>query len=305
MSKKIVVIGSANIDLIMKVPELPAKGETVTGGSFHQIFGGKGANTAVGAARAGGEVSFVACVGQDANSSLMLAGLKNDGINLDFVSEEESLPSGHALIMVDQTGNNCIAVAAGANQLLSPKHIDQAKSAIEKAAIICLQFEIPATTIEYVIQLAVAKQVPLLWNFAPAQSFPAEQRAKVDYLIVNEVEAAYLSGQEVKDRDSAILAAQALINEGNKVVVITLGNQGAIWVDSHRSFHQPAFPVDAIDATAAGDIFCGSLATAIANGKTPEDAMSFATAAAAISVTRLGAQPSAPRIEEIQQFLNR
>ncbi|MEM7571433.1 MAG: ribokinase [Bacteroidota bacterium] len=303
MSKQIVVIGSANVDLIMKVAQLPTKGETVTGGSFHQVFGGKGANTAVGAARSGGKVSFVACVGNDASSPHMLADLEADGINTEFVVKATTQPSGHAVIMVDKIGNNCIAVAAGANCLLNEEHIDQAQAQILEAAIICLQFEIPATTTEYIIELAAKNHIPILWNFAPAQSFDQETRALVDYLIVNELEAGFLSGLEVDNQDAAVRAANQLRAQGHRVVVITLGSQGAIWVDQAGSYFQPAFPVAAIDTTAAGDIFCGSLATAIAAGNKKEEAMAFATAAAALSVTRLGAQPSAPSAEEIQDFL--
>lgn len=304
MKNKIVVVGSSNVDLIMKMDHLPEKGETVTDAVFMQVYGGKGANQAVAAARAGGKVAFVNCVGEDAYTPQMVQNYNNDGIDIRFVFKEENIASGHALIMIDQTGENIISVAPGANNLLTPSKIDKALSIINEAAMIVMQYEIPEETIKYVIDLANQKNIPVLWNVAPARPFDFSYIPKVNILVLNEVEAGFLTEMPVENETDAEKAAEKLVAKGVEKVIITLGSQGALVVTKNEKVSVASYKVNAVDTTAAGDTFCGAFAVALVEGKSLKDSLQFASAAAAISVTRMGAQPSAPKREEIDLFLN-
>ena len=301
--KKIVVIGSSNIDLIMKMDHLPEKGETVTDAVFMQVYGGKGANQAVGAARAGGQVAFISCVGEDAYTPQMLENFKTDGIDVSYVFVESELPSGHALIMIGGEGQNYISVAPGANYSLTPEKIERAEPVMQDAAIIIMQFEIPGETIRHVLDYAGKKQIPVLWNFAPARSFDLEYLSKISILVVNEVEAGILADMPVSSVGDAEKAAEVLREMGIGTVVITLGVKGAYLLADAEKAHIPAFRVDAVDATAAGDVYCGSFAVAYVEGKSLAESIQFASAASAICVTRMGAQPSAPTRAEIESFI--
>ncbi len=303
MRNKIVVIGSSNVDLIMKMDHLPALGETVTDAEFFQVYGGKGANQAVGAARAGGNVSIVNCVGEDAYTPQMIKNYKDDGIDTRFVFQETGMSSGHALVMIGDAGNNYLSVAPGANYRLTPEKIDEALSVIDEAAMILLQYEILAETNQYVIDLAGKKGIPVMWNFAPAREIDRSYIGKSDILILNEVEAEFLTRVKVSGQATAEEAAGILLKGGTDTVVITLGSRGSIAFRGADQYLVPAFKVESVDTTAAGDIFCGSLAVAMNEGNSLEEALRFANAAAALSVTRIGAQPSAPRREEIDRFL--
>lgn len=302
--KKIVVIGSSNVDLIMKMDHLPEKGETVTNAEFFQVYGGKGANQAVAAARAGGNVAFVNCVGEDAYTPQMVVNYINDGIDTQYVFPENGISSGHALIMIGGQGMNYISVSPGANYRLTPEKINQAMPVIDEAAMIVMQFEIPEETIRHVTAIAHKKNIPVLWNVAPARSFDFSLLPKINILVLNEVEAGFLSGMLVKTETDAEIAAGKLIGIGVEKVIITLGSGGALAVTGDGKVSVPAFTVEAIDTTAAGDTFCGSLAVALVEGKSLKEALIFASAAAAISVTRMGAQPSAPYRNEIEDFLS-
>jgi ribokinase len=303
MIKKIVVIGSSNVDLIMKMNHLPEKGETVTGAKFMQVYGGKGANQAVAAARAGGNVAFVSCVGEDAYTPQMVRNYKNDGIDTRFVFQEKNVASGHALIMIDDSGENIISVASEANNLLLPGKIDVASSVFDDAAIIVMQFETPEETIKYVIDIANRKRIPVMWNMAPAKTFDFSYVPKINILVLNEVEAGFLAEMPVENEADAELAAQKLVDRGVEKVIITLGSKGAFVVTKTEKVSVPAFKVNAVDTTAAGDTFCGAFAVALVEGKSLKETLQFASAAAAISVTRMGAQPSAPARKEIDKFL--
>jgi len=303
MKNKIVVIGSSNVDLLMKMDHLPALGETVTDAEFFQVYGGKGANQAVAAARAGGNVAFINCIGEDAYTPQMVQNYKDDGIDTSFVFQEKDVASGHALIMIGDAGNNYLSVAPGANYKLSPEKIDEALPIIEEAAVIVMQFEILEETIQYVIDLANAKHIPVIWNFAPARDFDMSYIPKVDILVLNEVEAGFLAQINVDDQVDAEKAAKNLIAKGVEKVIITLGSKGAFVMTKDEKVQVPSFAVDALDTTAAGDTFCGAYAVALVEGKTQEECLKFASAAAAISVTRMGAQPSAPTRTEIDGFL--
>jgi len=303
MNRKIVVIGSSNVDLLMKMDHLPEKGETVTDAEFFQVYGGKGANQAVAAARAGGNVAFVNCVGEDAYTPQMVQNYKNDGIDTRYVFQEKGIASGHALIMIGGEGMNYLSVAPGANYKLTPAKIDEAMPIIDDAAMIVMQYEIQEETIKYVIDLANNKNIPVLWNCAPARAFDLSYIPKINILVLNEVEAGFLAEMTVETEADAEKAAQKLVDRGVEKVIITLGSKGAFVVTKNEKVIVPAFKVEAVDTTAAGDTFCGAFAVALVEGKSLKEALQFASAAAAISVTRIGAQPSAPTRAEIESFL--
>ena len=303
MNRKIVVIGSSNVDLLMKMDHLPEKGETVTDAVFMQVYGGKGANQAVAAARAGGNVAFVNCVGEDAYTPQMVQNYKNDGIDTRFIFQEKGIASGHALIMIGGQGMNYLSVAPGANYKLTPQKIDEALPVFDEAAMIVMQYEIQEETIKYVIDLANRRNIPLLWNCAPARAFDLSYIPKINILVLNEVEAGFLAGMPVENEADAEVAAQKLVSRGVEKVIITLGSKGAFVVTKTEKVSVPAFKVEAVDTTAAGDTFCGAFAVALVEGKSLKEALQFASAAAAISVTRMGAQPSAPTRIEIDNFL--
>ena len=303
---KIVVIGSANTDMILKVPRIPKTGETVLGGSFSTAAGGKGANQAVAAARAGGEVTFIARVGKDMFGAMVIEGFKRDGINTEYVHITRNTPSGVAVIFVDERGENSIGVALGANSLLLPADIIDAKDVIESADILLMQLETPLETIEVAASLAHARGIPVILNPAPAQQLPDSLFPLISVLTPNESETAYLTGMQmdIKDFETASMAGEILQKKGVETVILTLGSHGAALVGSDKSVHIPTYQVKAVDTTAAGDVFNGALAVRLAEKASFQEAIQFANAAAALSVTKLGAQPSAPMREEIERFLS-
>ena len=299
----IVVVGSANTDMIVQVQRLPGPGETVLGGRFSTAAGGKGANQAVAAARAGGRVSFVARLGADRLGDEALAGYRRDGLELQHVRRDRRQPSGVALIVVDRKGENSIAVAPGANAELSPADIQRAAPTIRQADLLLMQLETPLKTIEAAADIAVAHGVPVILNPAPACALPARLLRRLTLITPNEHEAEHLTGIQVNRPAAARRAARALQQRGVLGVVLTLGARGAWVFDPQVEERVPGFRVRAVDATAAGDVFNGALAVALAEGQPLREAARFANAAAALSVTRLGAQPSAPRRTEIEKFL--
>ncbi len=304
MIRKIVVIGSTNVDFLIKTEKLPAFGETVTGGVFFQNYGGKGANQAVGAARAGGKVTFVTCLGEDLYADNLLENFKKDGIETSFIFRDRDEATGSALIMLDKDGNNYLSVASGANYKLTPDHIDQALNSITEAEMIVMQMEIPFDTIKYVFELAAKHNKKVLFNLAPAKPFDVGVLKKTYAFVVNEVEASMVTGLKVETDDEIMTAARELLKLGCKTAIITLGSRGSYVASDDFTGFVPAFKVKAVDTTAAGDVYCGSLAVALVEGKSLTDAVKFAGAASAISVTRLGAQPSAPLRKEIDDFIN-
>ena len=303
MKDKILVVGSSNVDLIMKMDRLPAVGETITDADFIQTFGGKGANQAVGAAKSGGKVTFINCVGDDAYVPLMLANFEAVGIDTQYIFKDQNISSGHALVMIGDEGNNYLSVAPGSNYNLTPERIDEVSHLFEEAAMVLLQCEIPENTIQHVIDLCAAKHIKIMWNFAPARKFDLKYLSKTDIIIANETEAEFLSGIKITDKESAHKAANVCLEKGVKQVVITLGKGGSLAVSSEGSHFAPIYIVEAVDTTAAGGVYCGSLATALVENKSMSEAMNFASAASALCVTKLGAQPSAPTREEIDSLL--
>lgn len=295
---KIVVIGSANTDMVVKSAKLPLPGETILGGTFFMNAGGKGANQAVAAARLGGNVTFIAKVGNDIFGKQTINGLKNEGIKTDYVFVDEGTPSGTALIMVNDDGENCIVVAPGANARLLPGDIGQMKG-IADAAIILMQLEIPMETIEAVAKMAKLNRQRLIINPAPAQLLNDELLNGLFLITPNETEAFLLTGIKIGDAASASQAAGIFLSKGVQNVVITLGKQGAYFQNSNMKLKVDAPVVQAMDTTAAGDTFSGALTVAITEKMDWKEAIQFAVKAASISVTRMGAQASVPYRREI------
>lgn len=294
----IIVIGSSNTDMVIKTDKLPLPGETKLGGTFFMNAGGKGANQAVAVARIGGNVTLVTKVGNDIFGKQTIEGLKKENINTSNVFIDEVAPSGTALIMVNEEGENCIVVAPGANAKLLPADIETVKS-INEAEIILLQLEIPMETILFVIKNAKANNQRVILNPAPAQKLGDELLNGLFLITPNETEASILTGITVDDEETASKAAAIFINKGVQNVVITMGASGAYIQSGKISKIVSVKPVKAIDSTAAGDVFNGALAVAISEGMGIEDAVSFANKASAISVTRMGAQASVPYRKEI------
>lgn len=302
-SRPFTIIGSANVDMIMKVKRLPERGETVTDGEFMQTFGGKGANQAVAAARAGGDARFVACLGCDAVTSVMVENFRRDGLNIDGVRFVEDRPSGSALVMIDEDGMNYLTVAPGSNAALSPAHIAGEWERIAASGMILLQMEIPVETNREVLRRAREAGIPVMLNYAPAHAVHRDLLGGLDTLIVNENEAAALAGMEFSGSGSAERVIRRLAECGARRVILTLGRAGAMIHEDGVVSEIGTFPVKAVDTTAAGDTFCGALGVALLEGRSLFAAVRFATAAAAISVTRFGAQPSIPARSEIDRFL--
>jgi ribokinase len=299
----ILVVGSSNTDMIIKVGHIPKPGETILGGEFASAAGGKGANQAVGAARAGGAVTFIARVGQDMFGDQAVAGFIADGINVEYVVRDRTCPSGVALIFVGQNGENSIAVASGTNAKLTPADLRKAKSAFGRSSVVVLQLETPLKTVEAAAKFAAIAGARVILNPAPARPLPDELLRQVYLLTPNESEAELLTGLPVNNEAAAAKAADALLARGVQNVIITLGARGAFVAGRQERGWVKGYKVKPVDTTGAGDVFNGTLAVALAEGESLLDGARFANAAAAISVTRLGAQTSAPSRGEIERLL--
>ena len=303
MGKKNVIVGSLNTDMVIKTDHIPRPGETVIGGTFSTASGGKGSNQAVAAARAGGEVTFVARVGTDMFGDQAIEGFVKDNIDVGHVIKDPHQPSGVALIFVDQQGENSIAVASGANDKLSAADVHTASGIIAGADVVVMQLEIPLDTIRAVVAIADRAGVKVILNPAPAQPLDEEILSKVSVLTPSESEAELLTGIAVQSDADSRDAAEALAQKGVGMVLITLGPRGVfVWGEGLNQL-VPSFEVEAVDSTEAGDVFNGALAVALAEGKPLDRAVLFASAAGALSVTKLGAQSSAPTREETEAFL--
>ena len=299
MSKKITVIGSTNTDMVIKASHLPRPGETIIGGTFLKNAGGKGANQAVAAARLGAKVTFVCKTGNDIFGQESKQLFADEGIDISYVFSDMENPSGVALITVDSKGENCIVVASGANANLLPADLEPVSDAIEQSDIVLMQLEIPMETIEYAANLAWTKGKTVILNPAPAQPLSKTLLKCVSILTPNETEASMISGVQVKDMESACEAARAICAMGVQTVIITLGAKGAfIYTDEFQEIIHTE-KVEAIDTTAAGDVFNGAFSVALSEDRNITDAVRFACKAATISVTRIGAQASAPYRNEL------
>lgn len=301
--KKIFVIGSSNTDMVVKSKKLPLPGETILGGTFLMNAGGKGANQAVAAARLGGDVTLVAKVGDDIFGKQSIKDFEKENINTDYVFVDDTVPSGTALITVNEEGENCIVVAPGANAKLLPADIEQVKNLAE-AEIILMQLEIPIETIASVIRIARSNGQKVIINPAPAQSLDDELLDGLFLVTPNQTEATLLTGITVTDETTAAIAADIFLNKGVQNIIITLGKDGAYFQNKDLKFRVKAPVVKALDTTAAGDTFSGAMAVALTENIDPmaigwKQAVEFAVKAASVSVTRMGAQASVPYRHEI------
>jgi ribokinase len=302
MPAKVVVIGSLNMDLVTRAPRLPRGGETLIGESFATVSGGKGANQAVAAARLGAQVSMVGCVGSDAYGEELRGALLAEQIDCQAVSTVDD-SSGVALIVVDDNSQNAIVIVAGANGALTPEVIDRFDAVLRASDVIICQLEVPDATVGHALKRGRELGKTVILNPAPAsRPLPADWYASIDYLIPNESEASALSGLPVDSLASAETAASRLIAMGAGKVIITLGAQGSLFANGKGFEHFPASKVKAVDTTAAGDTFVGGFAAALAAGISEADAIRFGQVAAALSVTRAGAQPSIPTLSDVQAF---
>jgi ribokinase len=295
---KIIVIGSANTDMVVKSAKLPLPGETILGGTFFMNAGGKGANQAVAAARVGGHVTLVTKVGNDIFGKQTIEGLQKENINTDYVFTDEKYPSGTALIMVNEEGENCIVVAPGANANLLPADIEMIND-LASAEIILMQLEIPIETIKAVAKTVKENGQKIILNPAPAQILDDELLNGLFLITPNETEATLLTGIKVVDEETAAQAAHVFLSKGVQNVIITLGKQGAYFKNKNETLIIKAPEVKALDTTAAGDTFSGALTVAITEKMDWEKAIQFAVQAASISVTRMGAQASVPYRKEL------
>jgi len=300
--KNIIVIGSSNSDYIITMDHFPKGGETLEGFSFHQVMGGKGANQAVAAHRSGGSVSFLTCLGNDTNGKNALEYLKKEGIDVSLSELKENETTGTAMIWVDKRGENSIVVIPGANKHLTPDHITNHQDVIQKADIVLLQMEIPYETVKTICMIAAHYQKRIILNATPAYRIEEDILRSLYILVVNETEAETITGEKIEmiGEDEMI---NAILGKGVKNIILTLGCKGCIYSNGKELMRIPAFSVDVKDSTGAGDTFCGALAVGIRKYQSMKQALVFASAAAALSVTKLGAQPSIPYEKEISDFL--
>jgi ribokinase len=300
--KPILVIGSLNMDLVVRCEALPQRGQTVVGRDFFTAAGGKGANQAVAAARLGARVRMAGCVGRDDLGAALIAGLRAAGVDADDVAAVDA-PTGTALIAVDAAGANTIVVVPGANAACDAALVDRALARAEGAGILLLQQEIPADANARAIRAARAAGWFVMLNPAPARAIAPELMKLTDAIVPNASEAAALTGRTVASRADALAAARALVDMGARAALVTLGGDGAVYHDGTAAWHCPGVPVAAVDTTAAGDAYIGALAVALAEGRELRASLGFAAAAAALAVTRLGAQPSLPSRAELDAFV--
>jgi ribokinase len=296
---EVVVVGSLNMDLVARAPRLPIPGETVAGLAFATVPGGKGANQAVASSRLGARTALIGCLGDDAFGASLRESLAADQIDCLGVRTVPGESSGVALIVVDEAGRNGIVVVPGANGLLTPADVDAHRATIAAASVVVLQLETPLATVEHAARTARALGKTVVLNPAPARPLPPGLLACVDYLVPNEVEAAALTGVAVDSVEAAIAAGRLLLRSGVGTVLVTLGASGLVAVGPDGARHVPARAVKAVDTTAAGDTFIGGFCAALVRGRPLALALGFAQAAAAISVTRPGAQPSIPHQREV------
>lgn len=302
--KKLCVLGSINVDHVIRVPYFPKAGETLTGYGYQIAYGGKGANQAVAAARVGAKVSFIGAIGDDQIGQTMKQAFEQDGIDTSAISVIRNQSTGLAMIQVADSGENSIVISAGANADLSESLVEQHKSHIEQADTLLMQLESPLQAVTLATKFAKTAGVKVVLNPAPAQPLPDSLLSHIDIITPNETEAEILTGIKVTDEQTAAVAANHFHQLGIETVLITLGSKGVYYSEKGQGEIILGFRVDAVDTTAAGDTFNGAFVTALLEGKSAKDAIRFAHAAAAISVTRMGAQTAIPNRKEVEQFLN-
>lgn len=305
MQANVLVIGSLNMDLVAQAERLPRAGETLLGQSFATVPGGKGANQAVAAARLGGQVAMIGCVGADAYGQALRQALVDEGIDCQGVREAEDVATGIAMIVVDASSQNAIVIVAGGNGQLESTDIERFDSLLQAADVVVCQLEIPYPVVAFALQRAHEAGKTVILNPAPVTGpLPSQWLGWIDYLIPNETEAQALTGLAVNSVAEAEQAASLLREAGAGKIIVTLGERGVLFADGVQSRHSPGRKVQAVDTTAAGDTFVGGFAAALARGLDESQAIAFGQAAAALSVTRAGAQPSIPTLAQVEQVLS-
>ena len=303
MYPDIVVIGSLNMDLVVRVKKKPEWGETVLGEKFFMGCGGKGANQAFAAGKLGAKVAMLGCVGQDSFGEKLLENLNNVGVQTKYIKKVQDVSTGVALINISSEGQNCIVVDPGANHHVTPDYIQAHADLIGNAKIVLVQLEIPLESVLEVAKICHQRNVPLLLDPAPAMDLPDDLLGMVDYIVPNESEISIITGLEVNDILSAKNASVYLLNKGVKNVFAKLGANGVVVTNANRVFHIEGYQVETVDTTAAGDAFAGALATALVNGNYLWAATQYANAVGALTVTKSGAQESMPSKEEVEEFI--
>ena len=299
---KVVVVGSFNMDLVVKAGRRPQTGETLMGEVFGMFIGGKGSNQAIAAARLGANVTMIGRLGTDLFGDTLMAAHAEEGIYTDYVIRDTEVGTGVASILIDADGDNSIVLVPQANMRLSVEDIERASESIAAADVLLLQLEVPISASQRAAEIAKSNGATVVLNPAPAQELPDDFLAQVDILTPNEVETESLSGVRVSTTTDAERAAKVLLDKGLSVVILTLGERGALLLTSDLTQQIPAYSVEVVDTTAAGDAFCGALATGLARGENLVDAVGFANAAGALAVTVLGAAPSIPTAAQVEAF---
>lgn len=295
----IVVVGSSNTDMVVKTPRFPSPGETILGGDFFMFPGGKGANQAVAAARLGGDVKFICCVGDDLFGKNAIEGYLKEGLDVDGIKVAEKVPSGVALITVNQEGENEIVVASGANNELTTAHIEKKSGIFQNAEIVLTQLETPISVVEKMADYCNSHAKNLILNPAPATTIPDGIMSGLFLITPNQTESEILTGIAVNDEASAAKAGEGFLAKGVRNIIITMGSKGAFFMNENEAFFIEASKVKAVDTTAAGDVFNGALAVFLSQKVPWKEAISKANKAAGIAVTKMGAQASAPFLHEI------
>lgn len=299
--KKICVIGSLNMDLVVDVRNMPKPGETIIGGKYREAFGGKGANQAVAISRLQGDVSMIGKLGMDAFGNSILDSLKKDGVNCSYIQQVDCT-TGVAFITVDNNAQNSIVVSPGANYRLGRLDIDKNIEAINECDIVVVQLEVPLETVRYALLLAKLLDKFTILNPAPAVELDDEIIKNVDLLIPNESELALISGVNIDTKEDVIVASKKMIDKGIKSLIVTLGSKGSLYIDKDKEYLKEPYKVNAIDTTAAGDSYIGAIAVGLSKGYTIDKAMDFASKVGALTVTKKGAQSSLPTLEEVIHF---
>ena len=299
---KVVVVGSFNMDLVVKAERRPQTGETLMGEEFGMFIGGKGSNQAIAAARLGANVTMIGRLGTDLFGDTLMAAHAEEGICTDYVTQDTEVGTGVASILIDADGDNSIVLVPQANMHLTVADIERASESIAAADVLLLQLEVPIAASQRAAEIAKSNGATVVLNPAPAQELPDDFLAQVDILTPNEVETESLSGVRVSTTTDAERAAKVLLDKGLSAVILTLGERGALLLTPNLTQQVPAYSVEVVDTTAAGDAFCGALATALARGENFVDAVAFANAAGALAVTVLGAAPSMPTAAQVEAF---
>ena len=302
MTPEIVVIGSLNMDLEVRVPRFPAVGETIAGTEFQMVPGGKGANQAAAASRLGARVAMMGRVGEDIFGEVLLKGLTDQGVDTRYVRRDDTANTGIAMIIVNPSGENRIVIEAGANGRVGRADVDAFEECISSSRMFVTQLETPLPVVEYALGIAVSNGVKTILNAAPAYPVSAEVLKKVDYLVPNETECRTLTGMDVFDASSGLAAASQLLTMGPRTVIMTLGEKGALLADGNFYTGFEAPHVNVVDTTAAGDAFVGGLAVALVRDFFPEDALYYAVCAGSLTVTKVGAQSSLPSTAEVDEL---